>query len=209
MLIILWLGKRGGSSETWARRILIGILVASYPMNLAAWSLADAPQSLDNMLPFHLCDVATFLAAISLWKKNDLLAAMTYFWGLAATMQGLLTPALSLNFPHPAFFSFFIQHIAIVITALYLPIVAGWRPRRPLMKTVGKVWLYSIAYLACAMGINRLLGTNFAFASRPPDNPSLIDHLGPWPWYLAAMAAIALGIFSLLALPFLRKSPHG
>ena len=55
------------------------------------------------------------------------------------------------------------------------------------------------------MTANSLLGSNFAFASRPPDNPSLIDHLGPWPWYLLAMQFIALLFFFLLALPFLRR----
>jgi uncharacterized membrane protein YwaF len=52
-----------------------------------------------------------------------------------------------------------------------------------------------------------VLGTNFAFASRPPDNPSLIDHLGRWPLYLFAMQGIALTLYLLLALPFRRRSP--
>ena len=53
------------------------------------------------------------------------------------------------------------------------------------------------------------LETNFAFASRPPDNPSLIDHLGPWPFYLFAMQGIALVLYLLLALPFREKGkPH-
>ncbi|MEY4245694.1 MAG: hypothetical protein RLZZ245_3279, partial [Verrucomicrobiota bacterium] len=51
------------------------------------------------------------------------------------------------------------------------------------------------------------LGSNFAFASRPPDNPSLIDHLGPWPWYLFSLLGIALLLFFILALP-LTKQGH-
>jgi uncharacterized membrane protein YwaF len=52
------------------------------------------------------------------------------------------------------------------------------------------------------MSVNLVLGTNFGFASRPPDNPSLIDHLGPWPWYLFAIQAIGVALFFLLAIPF-------
>jgi uncharacterized membrane protein YwaF len=52
-----------------------------------------------------------------------------------------------------------------------------------------------------ALSINFLLDTNFGFATRPPDNPSLIDHLGPWPWYLLWMQLIAILVFLLLALP--------
>ena len=50
-----------------------------------------------------------------------------------------------------------------------------------------------------------VLRTNFAFASRPPENPSLIDYLGPWPLYLFAMQGIALVLFLLLALPFRKR----
>jgi uncharacterized membrane protein YwaF len=59
------------------------------------------------------------------------------------------------------------------------------------------------------MLVNRILGTNFGFAAKPPDNPSLIDHLGPWPWYLLSMSAIALVLYLLLALPFARSSNRG
>ena len=54
--------------------------------------------------------------------------------------------------------------------------------------------------------VNRLLGSNFAFASHPPTNPSLIDQLGPWPWYLFAMQGIAVVFFLLLTLPFAKSN---
>jgi uncharacterized membrane protein YwaF len=57
-----------------------------------------------------------------------------------------------------------------------------------------------------AMTANRLLGSNFAFASHPPTNPSLIDQLGPWPWYLVSMLGVAMIFYSLLTLPFARSS---
>ena len=60
-------------------------------------------------------------------------------------------------------------------------------------------------YLIVAMTINKLLGTNFAFAAHPPANPSLIDQLGPWPWYLLSMQGIALVFFYLLTLPFVGR----
>ncbi|MGL5020130.1 MAG: TIGR02206 family membrane protein, partial [Luteolibacter sp.] len=68
-----------------------------------------------------------------------------------------------------------------------------------------EIYAWSVVYLTFAMTANRLLGSNFAFASRPPDNPSLIDQLGPWPWYLLSMQGIAVLFFSLLTLPFRRR----
>ncbi len=199
-------GRRGGNGRKRATALLAFLNLSALPLSLAAWWTLDAPKSIDNFLPFHLCDIAAITAGFALITKRPLLCAMTYFWGLAATFQALLTPAISVGFPHMAFVMFFIQHFAIVTAALYLPLVEGWRPKQPLWKGPLEIYGWSLVYLAFAMTVNRLLGSNFAFASRPPDNPSLIDHLGPWPWYLFAMQAIALVFFFLLALPFLKVS---
>ncbi|GAE48250.1 hypothetical protein JCM21738_5338 [Mesobacillus boroniphilus JCM 21738] len=40
------------------------------------------------------------------------------------------------------------------------------------------------------------------YISEKPVNPSLIDYLGPWPWYILSLEAIALGTFFILYLPF-------
>lgn len=202
-------GRRGGDTRKRATWLLAGINLAVYPLSLLGWWSLDAGKSIDNLLPCHLCDIAAITAGIALLTKRPLFCALTYFWGLAATLQALLTPAITVGFPTLPFVMFFIHHFAVVIAALYLPIVNGWRPKRPFWKGPLEVYGWSIVYLAFAMTINRLLGSNFAFASRPPDNPSLIDHLGPWPWYLVSMQAIALVFFCLLALPFAKASrPH-
>ena len=199
-------GKKGGDSRKRATAVLALVNLSAFPLSLAAWYALDAPKSLENFLPLQLCDVATLTAGFALLTKRPLLCALTYFWGLAATMQALITPAITVGFPHMAFVMFFVQHFAIVAAAFYLPLVEGWRPRQPLWKAPLEIYGWSVLYLAFAMTVNKLLGTNFGFASRPPDNPSLIDHLGPWPWYLGWMLGIALVLYYLLALPFLRKN---
>ncbi len=199
-------GKMGGDSRKRATAVLAVLNLSAFPLSLAAWYALDAPKSLENFLPLQLCDVATLTAGFALLTKRPLLCALTYFWGLAATMQALITPAITVGFPHMAFVMFFVQHFAIVAAAFYLPLVEGWRPRQPLWKAPLEIYGWSVLYLAFAMTVNKLLGTNFGFASRPPDNPSLIDHLGPWPWYLGWMLGIALVLYSLLSLPFLRKN---
>jgi hypothetical integral membrane protein (TIGR02206 family) len=198
---LLLAGKRGGNSRMLATALLAFANLSAYPLNQAAWLSLGKPLPLDNILPFHLCDIAAITAGFALITKRPGLCSLTYFWGLAATFQALLTPAISVGFPAWPFLTFFIQHFAIVAAALYLPVVEGWRPRQPLWKSPLEVYGWSVAYLIFALGINHLLQTNFGFASRPPDNPSLIDHLGPWPWYLFFMQGIALALFFLLAIP--------
>ncbi len=206
---ITWLviaGRRGGRSRTIATGLLAFLNLSAYPFSLAAWMALGKPVPLDNILPFHLCDIAAFTAGFALLTRRPILCALTYFWGLAATLQALLTPAIGVGFPAWTYIMFFIQHFAIVGAALYLPIVEGWRPKQPLWKGPVEVYGWSVAYLASSLVVNRSLDTNFGFSMHPPDNPSLIDHLGPWPWYLVSMQAIAIVIFFLLALPLQSRS---
>lgn len=197
---ILMAGLRGGISRRLALAVLAFANLAAWPLSQLAWM--GYSKTLDNILPFHLCDVAAITAGFALITGNRLLRKLTYFWGLAATLQALLTPAVTIGFPHGPFLMFFIHHFAIVIAALWFPLVDGWRPRTPLWRDPLHAYGWSVLYLAFAMVVNQLLGTNFAFAASPPPNPSLIDHLGPWPWYLLGMQALAVCFFLLLALPF-------
>ncbi len=202
---LLFAGRSGERGKSLSAAVLAFANLSSYPFNLAAWLSLGKPLPLDNILPLHLCDITAIVAGFALVTGSRTLRTLTYFWGLAATFQALLTPALSEGFPAWPFFTFFIQHFAIVAAALYFPIVDGWRPKQPLWRSPLEVYGWSVAYLTLALAVNSALKTNFGFASRPPDNPSLIDHLGPWPVYLFSLQAIALIVFLLLALPYGRK----
>ena len=200
---ILFCGRRAGG---WLRAITLGLAwlnLASYPISLIAAWLQGGDSDIEHYLPFHLCDLAALTAGLALLTKTPLLRSLTYFWGLAGTIQGLATPAIRET--GPVFFSFFLQHFAIVAAALYLPLVLRWRPRRPLWKAVGEVFAWSVAYLIFAIIVNALTGANFAYVSHPPENPSLLDHLGPWPWYVCSILGIAIVLYTLLWLPFAKS----
>jgi len=192
--------KRSEKNQQAATAILAFLNLAAYPFALFAWR--GYPVALDNVLPLHLCDLAAIIAGFALFTRKPILLTLTYFWGIAATTQALLTPAISHGPPSLPFIHFFIQHFAIVAAALYIPIVLKWRPKTPWWRTPLEVMGISIAYHGFSLVVNMVLKTNFAFSSRPPDNPSLIDHLGPWPVYLFAMQGLALLLYLLLALPF-------
>lgn len=202
-LLILF-AKRSEKNQRITTAVLAFCNLISYPFALYAWR--DHPHSLDNLLPLHLCDLAAVVAGFALVTRKPILLTLTYFWGLAATTQALITPALSIGPPELPFIHFFFQHFVIVTAALYIPLVLKWRPKQPWWKSPLIVLAVSIGYQATALVINYFLKTNFAFASRVPDNPSLIDHLGPWPIYLFAMQGLALIFFLILALPWRRSS---
>lgn len=199
--VLLVAAKSKPQRQSTITRLLAYINLAAYPLNLIAWQTHERKAGLENILPLHLCDIAAFVAGLALLTGNHLLRTLTYFWGLAATLQALITPAISANFLSFPFVSFFIQHFAIVAAAIHIPLVEGWRPKSPLWKSPFDAYLGALAYMLFSIAINQWLGTNFGFTSRPPDNASMIDHLGPWPWYLASFQPLAFTLFFILALP--------
>ena len=132
----------------------------------------------------------------------NLLCELTYCWGLAGTIQALITPNLLLDFPHPRYWSFFIQHGVIVVVALYLPLAMGWKPRDGV---VPRVFLWNQIYFITAFCVNSILVTNFGFLVHKPNTPSLLDHLGDWPIYLLWLQLLAILLMTLLFLPFRRS----
>ena len=47
------------------------------------------------------------------------------------------------------------------------------------------------------------------FLRHPPRQDSLLDLMGPWPWYIPAAAALALALFWLLDRPFDGRRARG
>jgi len=175
---------------------------AAYPINLAAWESTGGANSLDAIVPFHLCDIAAFLCGFALITRRPLLCELSYFWGLAGTMQGLLTPNLPYDYPHPVFFAFFLQHGVIVITALVLPLGLGWKPRAGAVK---RVFAWVILYAGAAFMVNLTLDTNYGFLMKKPSQASLLDVMPAWPSYVFCLIALAGVFFFVLNLPFIRS----
>ena len=151
------------------------------------------------LLPLQLCDVAIFIAAAALWTWNRLLVEVAYFWGLAGTLQALLTPDLPQHFPSYPYFQYYIAHGGVVAAALVL--VAGLRlhPRR---RAVFQVAAITVAYAVLVGAVDAGSGANYMYLRARPPSPTLLDALGPWPWYILAASLIALVLFAILDAPF-------
>jgi hypothetical integral membrane protein (TIGR02206 family) len=177
------------------------VLVAQWP--LSYWMhLRNGTLGPDNRLPCHLCDFAAMSGVLALLTHRRFFVELVYFWGMAGTLQGLITPALTLNWPHPRFVLIFIAHSGVVIAALYC--VAGLRiAPRPQAKWMA--FLLLIPFAAVAGTVDWLTNANYGFLCRKPDTASLYDFLGLWPWYVGASSLVGLAFFFLLDLPFMRQ----
>jgi hypothetical integral membrane protein (TIGR02206 family) len=173
---------------------LVGAEMAAtlYTIRRGEWTIAGG-------LPLQICDVAVYATAAALLTRHQRSYELAYFWGLGGTIHGLLTPDLVIGFPHPACLKFFVTHVGIVVSAIYLSAGLGLRPAPG---AVRRMCLATNLYAAAVGIVNAWLGTNYLYLCRKPIAPSLIDYLGPWPWYILGLEVVALGSFVACAAPF-------
>jgi hypothetical protein len=103
--------------------------------------------------------------------------------------MALLTPDLWEPFPSFSTVQFFVAHGLVLVGALYLVWSGQARPRP------GSIWKAMLGlniFAAIAGTFDFFFKTNYMYLRTKPRNPSLLDFLGPWPWYLATSEAIAL-----------------
>jgi hypothetical integral membrane protein (TIGR02206 family) len=191
---------RRPEGERWARPIawtFAAILVLNQ-MGLLIWA-ALGDFNLKDHLPLHLCDWATFTCAAALVWRHRLSYELTYFWGLAGTLQAVLTPDLDVGFPHLGFITFQIAHAGLIAAVLFLTLGLGMRPS---LRSIGQAFLWLQVYAGVTAVLNLLLDTNYGYLRHKPARPSLLDYLGPWPVYLISLEVLALALFFLCYLPF-------
>jgi hypothetical integral membrane protein (TIGR02206 family) len=178
---------------------VIGLLLAADVITFSVAQAVAGSWSASTSLPLALCDAAVVVAAIACWWRIPVLVELTYFWGLAGTLQAVLTPDLNVGFPHLVFFEYLVGHLGIVAAALFL--VVGMRIA-PRPGAVPRVFLISIVYTAIVGTVDGLTGANYMFLRQPPGEWTLLRVMGPWPWYTLTAAVVALVLFTLLDLPF-------
>jgi hypothetical integral membrane protein (TIGR02206 family) len=171
------------------RYIMAGILLVS------ALSVLNyfAVQSI-MLLPVQLCDITLILMIFVLLKEktNRLVYELAFFWGFAASIQAVITPDLREPFPSFLWFSFFISHCGVVLGAVYLSV----RGKVPVtIYSVWRVFLMTNVYVAVVGLINWLFDANFGYLAAKPDYPSVMDYLGPWPYYIFGCEVIAVTSF--------------
>jgi len=146
------------------------------------------------ILPLHLCDFALLFLVWSLFTKNTWTGEIAFFWGLAGSFQAVLTPDLREGFPSFPWASFFFGHCGVVLGAVYL---LARSYTKVTVVSVWRAWLFTNLYALVIGFVNWRLGTNFGYLARKPEHPSLLDYLGPWPYYIFWAELVALGLFFL------------
>jgi hypothetical integral membrane protein (TIGR02206 family) len=151
------------------------------------------------LLPLQLCDLAAFVTAATLFRRSPRWFEPAYFWAMAGTLQALLTPDVAMGFPSSEFGFFFVPHGLVIAGVFFATGTLGLRPRPG---AVFRVAAMTLAACAVAGAANRRWGTNYLYLREKPGAASLMDWLGPWPWYLLSLVPVALLFMALWYSPF-------
>jgi len=163
------------------------------------YQITHGQLTFPDHLPLELCDASLCLVVIALFTLNRAVYDLAYYGALAGATMALLTPNLWEPFPSFGTVQFFVAHGLIVAGALYLVWSKLVRPRP------GSVLrdLLGINVFAAFVGtFDVIFKTDYMYLRAKPQNASLLDYLGPWPWYLVAAELVALIVFGLLYVPF-------
>jgi hypothetical integral membrane protein (TIGR02206 family) len=200
---LAWSGSRyrGTATVRVVGRVFAVVLVA-FHVPILIHDLSPARFDIEHSLPFQISDLAWMAAATALWFRRQWAYALTYYWGLTLVPQALITPALDApGFPDIAFVSFWGQHILVMWATVYL---TWWIGMRPNWGSYAFAAAVTVAWGLVMLVFNAVAGTNYMFVSRKPENPSLLDLMGEWPWYLGVELAVGLTGWALLTWPWTR-----
>jgi hypothetical integral membrane protein (TIGR02206 family) len=150
-------------------------------------------------LPLEVCHLVLFAVVITLLRPNFLLSEVSYFLGLSGTVQALLTPDIQQAFPSWEFIQFFWSHGLTVLAIVLIVAGRGFRPSwRGIVRTMAFINVYAVVVGALDFAFD----WNYGYLRYKPAQPSLLDYLGPWPWYLLSLELVALAMFWLLVVPW-------
>ena len=185
-----------------ADRIVRWAMGAAMTVNWFGWMLllhGKGWLGVDNEFPLNLCDWATVATVVTLFWPNQRTYELAYFWALAGTLQGMLTPDVQLDFPDIQFLLFFVFHGGIIASVLYLTV--GLK-MRPYPASLPRAIAWTLVYAGVAGLFDWASGANYGMLRMKPPYPTILDAMPPWPWYIGVLIAMGLASTLVYYAPF-------
>lgn len=178
---------------------LLGFVLLGYAVVFYLQQGMEHALSWQYSLPLELCNLVLIACIISLFRPDQFATEIAYYWGFGGVLQATVTPNILVGFPSWDFFLFFWSHGVTLIAIVFLVARREFRPRRG---SIVRMMIVLNVYAVAIGALDAITGWNYGFLCRKPAEPSLLDVLGPWPWYLLSLEVIAFLTFFLLGLPW-------
>jgi len=204
-ILLVFLGFFTEKKATFAKIVAIAVLGVKIAELLFRHHYYG--ETVAELLPLHLCPIVIILSIFMMFFHSEILFQPVYFWSIGAFFA-ILMPDIRDGMSNFASQSFFITHFFILFSTAYAFVHFRFRPTKAgfLCSFLLLVTLAFIMYF-----VNNKLGTNFLYVNHPPVTKSLMDFMGPWPYYIFSLAGIDIAISFFMYLPFRKnkKSKYG
>ncbi|SFL70669.1 conserved hypothetical integral membrane protein TIGR02206 [Gracilibacillus orientalis] len=196
LLICMYIfrGSIRGTNKRLFKYALIAFLILG-EVSFHVWYLLNDRWDVLINLPFQLCSISLYLCTIMLLTRNYKVFEVSFFVSMIGAFVALVTPELFFGFPHMRFIQFFIAHITIILSCFYMVWIEEYKPT---LGSVMRAFIVLNIMAGFVFIVNKLIGSNYMFLAEKPINASIIDYLGPYPWYIIPLEVMALTLFMLL-----------
>lgn len=156
-------------------------------------------------LPLHVCNVLALIGPYLMWSKNRFLLGIAYFWIFAGTLNANITPDIQFGYPHWQHLTYMLMHAGLLLIPIYALINYDLKIN---WKDLKNAFWGANLFLIFSLTINYLLGSNYMYTISKPEAQTIVDYMGPWPWYLLTGQVLALVLFLILYIPYIfKRSP--
>ena len=204
-ILLVFLGFFTEKKATFAKIVAIAVLGVKIAELLFRHHYYG--ETVAQLLPLHLCPIVIILSIFMMFFHSEVLFQPVYFWSIGAFFA-ILMPDIRDGMSNFASQSFFITHFFILFSTAYAFVHFRFRPTKTgfLCSFLLLVTLAFIMYF-----VNNRLGTNYLYVNHPPVTKSLMDFMGPWPYYIFSLAGIDIAISFFMYLPFRKnkKTKYG
>jgi hypothetical integral membrane protein (TIGR02206 family) len=200
-IFLIVLGK--SRDEQYQRRLgtIVAVIVLAFVAIGSVLKLVEGTYDVPEDLPLYLCRVIAWMLPFVIWKKSRFWLGIFYFWTLAGTLQGIVTPDLAEGFPNFGYLRYWFLHAGLVVVILYVTIVFRIRIT---WRDFWRAVVGAQIYIVLVHVLNLVIGSNYSYTVSKPPGASVLDLFGPWPWYILGGEGLMIVFFLLLMLPWLR-----
>lgn len=194
----LILGKLGNSEIREKLAMFIATILLIRAIGVHFYWNSVGIWTIEFSLPLHLCGLSAILSGLVLFWQKQWVYECLYFWGLPGAFHSLLTPEFTMGTEGLIFYDYYLSHGGIILSALYLTIILGMKPRKG---SWWRIFIRSQILLPIIGFINWGLDANYMYLCIKPiaKNPLLF---WDWPWYILGLEIVGLLHFIIIYLPF-------
>jgi hypothetical integral membrane protein (TIGR02206 family) len=174
--------------------IIVNLMLMDLSYRL--WSGFYQTNNISGLLSIHISSMSVILSVIVLIRFKQKIFDVLFYWALILVPQAIITPGIyRFGFPHLRFFQILWVHFLVLYTIVYLL----WVEKRRLSKNnLRRALIVTHIYGFFVFIVNMIFNTNYMFIGNKSSVPSLIQYLGPWPYYIFVLDIILIVLFIVL-----------